>query len=143
MAAFNAATVVEALDWDFRPYVKAHGTVDEPTDAQINAFLDATKALMGSITGRLPEDIDTGNPVAVLAAVDDLDVAVVNDFHQQLAMTFSALCSGTPTPEMLLGLPMRIRNIFYGWLRQEVMSPEAVPGGGNAQVKTLRSAAAG
>jgi hypothetical protein len=42
-----------------------------------------------------------------------------------------------------MALPMRIRTIFYRWLQEEVMSPEAVSGGGNAQVTTLRSAAAG
>jgi hypothetical protein len=33
--------------------------------------------------------------------------------------------------------------MFLAWLQREVMSPEAVPGGGKAQVKNLRSVAAG
>ena len=45
MAGFQAEGVVEALDWDFNPYVKASGTIPEPTDTQIARFLAGLKAI--------------------------------------------------------------------------------------------------
>jgi hypothetical protein len=138
MAGFNAATVVEALDWDFHPYADANGTVQEPTDPQIRAFVDALAKLTESVRDKLPED--DGEPTAA-----DIALALGNaiESHQEMAGIYAALCSGEPSAETLLALPMRIRVVFYSWLQQEVMSPEAAPGGGSAQVTTLRSAAAG
>jgi hypothetical protein len=143
LPGFNAGTVVEALEWDFRPYVKATGTIAEPTDDQIAKFLNDLKALFESIKDKFPQDVDTTSMAEVAEAFDDLDASAVVDAHKDMAVIFSALCSGNPSPEMLLLLPMRVRSIFYGWLRQEVMSPEVAPGAGNAPVTTLRSAAAG
>lgn len=143
MAGFNAATVVEPLDWDFNPYATAKGRIKEPTDDQIAQFLNALKAMTEEVKGSLPDGTDTADPAEVIAAIDSLDASAVVDAHRKMAVIFSALCSGDPSPETLLQLPMRIRTVFFGWLQQELMSPEAAPGGGSAQVTTLRPAAAG
>jgi hypothetical protein len=168
MAGFNAATVVEALDYAFdsckgnhegscwrgpetgpRPakctvFVPGcHGVVPEPTDDQIVRFLTDVKALVGRLHEKAEADVDGRDPAGLVDAIEELDPSVVGEFHQELAGIFEGLCSGEPSREQVLGVPMRIRVMFYGWLRQEVMNPEAAPGGGNAQVTTLRSAAAG
>jgi hypothetical protein len=159
MSAFNAATVVEALDWSFEPMVAARGTVREPTDDQIVAFLTGVKDLVARLheearqraagsaeapgTDLVPAGAGGRDPADIVDAIEELDPAVVGVFHKELAGIFAALCSDSPSAETLLSLPMRIRVMFYAWLRQEVMSPEAAPGAGNAQVTPLRSAAAG
>jgi len=144
LAGFNAATVVEALDWTFEPFVKkAKGTVKEPTDDQIVKFLSDVKALVARLHEKAEADVKSRDPADLVDAIEELDPSVVGEFHQELAGIFAALCSGEPTREQILAVPMRIRVVFYGWLRQEVMNPEAAPGAGNAQVTTLRSAAAG
>jgi hypothetical protein len=56
---------------------------------------------------------------------------------------FAQLCSGSPSQEQMLALPLRVRVHFYGYVQREVVNPEAGPGGGIAQVTNLRSAAAG
>jgi hypothetical protein len=156
---FNAATVVEALEWTFEPLLKAKGVIKEPTDDQIVKFLTDVKELVTRLheearqraasaaeapgTDLVPAGAESRNPADLVDAIEELDPAVVGEFHQELAGIFAELCSDDPSREVLLQLPMRIRVIFYSWLRQEVMNPEAAPGAGNAQVTTLRSAAAG
>lgn len=148
MPAFNAATIVEPLDYDFRTKdtpEAPHGTIREPNDRQISQFLAGLKKLVSEFQGKVPEDLMNGTTdVAVLlSSLDELDPEVIVQFHQSLAGLFSALCSGSPTKAELLKLSPRIRSIFYAWLQQEVMAPEAVPGGGNAQVVTMPQSAAG
>jgi hypothetical protein len=142
---FNAATVVEPLDYDFRtketPNAK-YGTIPEPTDRLIADYMSGIKELVRKLKGTLPDGLSTENadPLELMSAVEDLDPEVVVEFHADMAGLFSALCSGDPTKDEILALPIRIRTVFYGWLQQEVMSPEAAPGGGT-NVTTLRAAA--
>jgi hypothetical protein len=143
VAGFNAATVVEALDWTFEPFVKASGCIQEPTDDQIAAYLRDVKALGEEIKEKVPDAPDSTDPVDLMAALDDLDLDAVAEMTGKMAGIIAALCSGEPSRETILALPPRRRTMFYGWLQSEVMSPEAAPGGGNAQVTTLRSARAG
>jgi hypothetical protein len=143
VAAFNAATVVEALDWTFEPFVQARGTITEPTDEQINRYLTDVKALGKEIQEKVPDAPDSNDPVDLMAALDDLDLDSVAEMTGKMAGIIAALCSGDPSRETILALPPRRRTMFYGWLQSEVMSPEAAPGAGNAQVTTLRSARAG
>ena len=170
MAGFDAASVVEALDYAFdsckgdhegscwrgsetepRPakctvFVPGcHGVVAEPTDRQIAGYLSGIKKLVKDYQGQLPDNLVTGeaDAAALTDAAEELDPEVVVRLHGDVAGLFAGLCSGEPSREDILRLPPRIRAFFYRWLQQEVMSPEAAPGGGRTQVKTLRSVAAG
>lgn len=140
MPGFNAATVVEPLDYDFRTPGNPnapHGTVREPTDRQLAEYLAGIKALLARFRGQLPEDLLAGdaNPGDLINAVEDLDPEIVIQFHAEMAGLFAELCSGEPSKDQILALPIRIRAMFYGWLQQEVMSPEAAPGGGSNVTK--------
>lgn len=149
MPGFNAGTVVEPLDYTFEPDVKGcKGVIKEPSDRQIADWLSAIKRVTRELQDKIPEGLRNASQseadvLALMAAVDDLDPEVVVEFHVNMAGMFSALCSGEPTKEQILALPIRKRTIFYGWLQQEVMAPEAAPGGGSGQVVTMRPAAAG
>ena len=143
MAAFNAGTVVEALEWTFEPFVHASGVIREPNDEQIKAYLADVKKMGEEIRAKIPDAPDGTDPASLMAALEDLDLDSVAALTEKMAGIISALCSGEPNRETILALPPRRRTMFYGWLQAEVMSPEAAPGGGSAQVRTLRSAAAG
>ena len=143
MTGFNAATVVEALDWTFEPFVRASGVIQEPNDDQINAYLTDVKAIGAEIKEKVPDAPDGNSPTDLMDALEDLDLDSVAELTGRMAGIMAALCSGEPSREQILALPPRRRTMFYGWLQQEVMSPQAAAGGGNAQVRTLRSAAAG
>jgi len=170
LAGFNAGTVVEALDYAFdsckgehegscwrgseaepKPakctvFVPGcHGVVAEPTDRQIASYQAGIGKLAKDYQGKLPGGMLTGDTTAatLTEAAMDLDPEVVIDLHGDVATLFAGLCSDEPSREDILKLPPRIRAFFYQWLQAEVMSPEAAPGGGRAQVKNLRSVAAG
>ena len=143
MTGFNAASVVEPLEWTFEPFVHASGVIQEPTDEQINAYLTDVKAMGEEIKEKIPDAPEGGDPTDLMAALENLDLDSVAGMTEKMAGIIAALCSGEPSREQILALPPRRRTMFYGWLQQEVMSPQAAAGGGNAQVRTLRSAAAG
>ena len=143
MAKFKAESVVEALDYDFRPYVNASGTIPEPTDNQIAEFLTGVKAIFKEAEKDLPQELDMEDPGMLLGAIDALDPEAQIRAMGDMARVYAALCSDTPTEEQIRELPMRVRTIFFNWLQQEVMAPEAATGGGNAQVSNLRTARAG
>ena len=122
------------------------GTIREPNDRQIADYLGGYQQLVKEYRGQLPDELVAGgNPDvgAVLDAATDLDTEIVLKLNADIASLTAALCSGDPSKDDILGLPPRIRAMFCAWVQKEVMSPEAVPGGGKAQVKNLRSVAAG
>lgn len=146
MAGFDAASVVEPLDYTLRPHVDKAGTIREPNDRQIADYLAGYQQMVKDYRGQLPDTLVAGgNPDigAVLDAATDLDTEIVLKLNAEVAALVAALCSNDPSKDDILGLPPRIRAMFCAWVQKEVMSPEAAPGGGKAQVRTLRSAAAG
>ncbi len=142
MPAFSAESVVEALDYSFLPYTDAKGTIREPTDKQIASFLSGVKKVVTQSELTLP-NVDPDNPASVMEALDDLDPEDVVSLMGKMAGLYADLCSGDPSKAQILALPMRVRQQFYVWLQGEVMSPEAGPGAGKAQVRALPRAVAG
>jgi hypothetical protein len=140
MPAFRAEGVVEALDYDFNPYVKASGVIPEPTDAQIAAFLTGIKAITDQVRADIPADITPGDTTAILQAMDNLDPAKTIEQMGKMCEVYAGLCSGTPSTEQIAELPMRVRSIFFAWLQGEVMSPEAASPDGNGTVSRLPTA---
>jgi hypothetical protein len=141
MPKFEAQGVVEALEWDFNPYVAARGIAPEPTDAQIAAFLTSLKGILKGVRDSIPEGIS--DPAMIVAAMDDMDPEETIRQMASMCQVYADLCSGTPSAEQIGQLPMRVRTIFFAWLQGEVMSPEAVTPGGNAEVRSLPVGRAG
>lgn len=143
MAGFTAEGVVDALDFDFRPYVNAHGTIAEPTDAQIGQFLKDVREIIKSSQGELPAEVAGDDPVALLKALDELEPDQVVKMMSRMAGAYAGLCGGTPTQQEIADLPMRVRQIFFNWLQAEVMAPEAGSAAGNVRALSPRSSRAG
>ena len=143
MAGFKAESVVEALDYDFKPFVQVSGTIPEPTDRQIADFLGDMKSLFKEIESDLPQGVNLDDMGSVMSAMDELDTEVTIKITGKMCEVYAKLCSGTPSEAQIRELPPRIRQIFFSWLQQEVMAPEAVTGAGQTQVTPLRSARAG
>jgi len=141
---FNAATVIEALDFTFEPYVKGcKGTIAEPNDAMLQQYVTDLKAIGLEVKESAPNVSSDADVSDLLDALDQLDPESVTRLTERMAGINAALCGGFPSKEQILALPPRQRAMFYAWLQQEVMSPEAAPGGGSAQAKTLRPVAVG
>lgn len=138
MPQFNAASVVDALDFNFNPHVAVQGTIAEPTDNQIADYLKAYKAFTEDIRSKIPSDIDPDDTAAVMEAMGNLDIDTFISASQKLAGITADLCGGFPSRENILALPPRIRNIFYAWVQEQVMAPEAVTDGGKRPVNGQR-----
>ena len=151
MAGFNAEGIVEPLAYNLRPFVDAEDVIREPTSAQVRAFnLAATDEIqrLSAEIAKAGDDADDELPglagvAAVLETLSMRSAALSEEAVHRQAVMLSALCSGHPTAAQLEKLPYRIMSAFAAWVTKEVMDPEAVTGGGGAQVVNLRSSAAG
>jgi hypothetical protein len=132
MGKFNAASVVEPLDYDFTHFKAGKGTITEPTDNQIRLFGVAQVMLQRQVVQAVPDTDDDASLDEKLAAIEKAGSAqALVDYANTEAAMYADLCSGKPSGPELLKLPPRVRNAFYTWLRGEI-SPEAEAGGGTA-----------
>ena len=142
MSGFDAGAVVKPLDYLFHAFGGPDGTVPEPTDAQLETYSRSQAAWRQRARSLLP-DLEDVKPADFDAALLALPEDASLDLARAQTAIYADLCSGTPSPDDLMKLPRRIRFKFYQWLDGELSDPEAVAGGGNAQVVNLRSSAAG
>ena len=143
MPQFDAFGVVEGLECKLKPYADFDGVIPEPSDRQIAEFLKGLKTLMSSAlkTMGVEDGTDVTDPDQVMRALDDLEPDKFVEVMDGMAGLHADLCSGQPSKEQILTVPMRRRQMFYQWLQAEVMSPEAATPGGNGQVLSLPRAA--
>jgi len=145
-SGFDASSVVKPLKYSFKPWASSAGTIKEPSDEQIGKFLDDIKAFYNTVSAEqagIEKVSGSTDPDEVLAALNNLDLGGMIGKISQMSEAYSRLCSGKPTAEEIQALPLRIRAHFFAWIQSEVVSPEAGPGAGNAQVVTLRTERAG
>jgi hypothetical protein len=153
MPQFDAEGIVEGLQCKLKPYADFDGLVPEPTDAQVGAFLAGLKKALRESRDRLgaKEQVDVTDPEQVAKAFDDMDPGEFERTADLMAGLHAALCGehdlpdgthvpGTPSKEQILAVPSRRRVLFFRWLQNEVLSPEAAPGGGKTQPRPLRAA---
>lgn len=151
MPTFDAAASVEALDFDFSAVpdypkkLKAKGTVKEPSDAKIGAFLDGlknmvTNAKKSGIDLDVPDDASAED---LLNALDQVTGEAFVQLMETTARLYAELCSDSPGFEQLQALPLRVRTEFYAWVMAEVVRPEGGRNAGNGQVVRLPTAATG
>lgn len=143
MPQFDVSGVVEGLECRLKPYADFDGVIPEPSDRQIATFLKGLKTLMGSAltTMGVAEGTDVTDPDQMMKALDDLEPDKFVEVQDGMASLHADLCSGQPSKEQILAVPMRRRMLFFQWLQSEVMSPEAATPGGNGQVLSLPRAA--
>lgn len=113
MAGFKAETVVEKLEWDFRPFVAdAHGVTPEPSDDKAFAFLEALRDLTNA-------DSDE-EAVGKLAGMSSEEMRAV---EEKLVGATADLCSDCPTRDQITALPYRQRQAFFGYITGQVLNP--------------------
>ena len=142
--AFDAGTVVEPLNFTLMPFVDAKGTVPEPTDKMISDFLKGLQEMAKEFQGKAGLDLDeNASPADLMAKLNELEISSITDLLAGLTKLVAALCGGKPTEAQLMELPPRHRMKFFEWIQGEVISPEAGPAAGIAQVVNLPRAAGG
>lgn len=115
--AFDAGKVVDALVWDFRPYVDAHGTTPEPTDKAVRHFLFETQRLADELPDSGDEDF-----LEKVKNMTEEDYDVISD---RVVQQVAEVTSGNPSRAQIEELPHRIQRMYIAWLRKELTDPEA------------------
>lgn len=143
---FTAESSVVALDWDLRPFSSAHGTVKEPTQAQLDAYVKGMSTIFS----------DLGVDLPATASEAQIEEAVDKAFSEKLAgksmmdgrdevdrlqamvrerriKTTVSVCGGKPTVKQVTDLPPRVREAFLGWVAGWAADPTS------AQIATTGS----
>lgn len=148
MAAFDAGTALDPMDWDFSKYDAGTGTVPEPSDVEIERFLKKYRVMATSVMQNAAAQLDQqmrddikkrakvvedqenaqvlslDDALEVMKQVDitaaDVSPAIVN----AMADLVVTITKGSPSKEQLLKLPNRVRGAFYGWLIGQLTDPE-------------------
>src|ERR1700733_12864244 len=124
---FNAAAVVEPLDWDFSgvngmlPTDK--GTIPEPTDADIEKLFQDVAALSNKLLKDAGLEQKEATPEELIIALADLPEGSevgIRDVLKGMSQLFADLCKNQPNLDQLTRLPMRIRMRFFVWLAKEL-----------------------
>lgn len=123
MGGFNAETVVEKLEWSFKPFVDAAGVIPEPSDKLVDVFW--------AELGRITKTTSRTEAVEKLGALDDAaddetdaELAEAAEIGQKTAAVFADLCQQCPTLEQIQGLPTRQKAAFYHWVCGQLVNPE-------------------
>lgn len=144
MPQFDAGSVVEPLECKLKPYTDFDDAIPEPSDKQVGVFLRGLREIMADARELSGADLTAGtDPNEVVKALDVLDPEKFVEITSRWAALYADLCSGRPSKAQILAVPLRRRQLFYAWLQEEVLSPEAGPGAGNGQAPRLPLRAAG
>lgn len=126
MAGFNAGSSIEPLHYDFTTVEggEGKGTIPEPSQEQIEAFVSNFQALVSDLQSRTNGE----------ASGEDVDEAMshIRELRKHSTQYVSELCSGTPSIEEIESLPPRLQTAFTKWVRQEITDPN-VRGGGTGR----------
>lgn len=143
MSKFDAATAVEAMQFDFTKYGGIEGEIPEPTTGQMNDYMVGMRRIITeyrSLAGQVdqdkkPEDMTPEELGALMDSMDDT-MAVATEFNEKTVALTAEFCSNMPDATMLAMLPMRVMRAFSKWLMSEI-NPKAQEEAGTAVVHSL------
>jgi hypothetical protein len=124
---FDAASVVEPLDWTFVKITNDpadQGTITEPDDRMIDSLFKGLATLNKELQAKLQTAI-TVTPETAMEVVSKMPDGSESDFGvesylEELNHLFAAVCSGSPSAAQLARLPLRFRMPFFTWLMGEL-----------------------
>lgn len=124
MPNFQIETL-EAVEYDFRPLVDAHGTIPEPSEARIRAFVSG----MAGYTGEdLEEEGDSSPEESGYKMLERMA-----EHRPDANKAVAEFCSGSPSEDEVAQLPFRVFLQFVNYLRDSVMNPEVLGGDSTPQ----------
>lgn len=130
MAKFDAATAVEAMEYDFTKYDGSEGEIPEPTTGQMNDFmigmrrvLAEARSLQPAQSEKKPEDMTAEELGEMMDAMED-NMTQARQFNDKIVALTAEFCSGQPSQEDLAKLPMRVMRVFSKWLMLQINPKE-------------------
>lgn len=121
MPTFNAASVVEELDYDFTRFGGQKSKIPEPSKDKIVAYYNDLDELLKQVAGEHVKLPDKPTAQDLIEAVNLLTMAEsYGPMLDGMTLICSALCSNSPSVEELEQLPPRIRGLFFQWLGEQL-----------------------
>jgi hypothetical protein len=143
LPSFDAATVVEPMDYDFTKFGGRKGDIPEPNEDQVISLYSSMDELVKELAGefvQLPK-----NPSAT-ELVDSLNQLTMSESYKPMldgmTVIYARVCSDTPSEEELRQLPPRIRALFFQWVAKQ-LRPELDAVDSKSQRRPLRIAQGG
>lgn len=133
MSRFDAATAVEAMEYDFTKYGGSVGEIPEPTTGQMNDFMVGMRRLLAEYRSQMPtqDDDDEKDPRDMSSEelgqmMDSLEdnMALAAEFNEKSILLTAEFCSHQPSTDELSKLPMRVMRAFSKWLMQQINPKE-------------------
>lgn len=148
---FKAEDAVPKLEWDFRPWVDAHGVSPEPSGVALFTFqqnwFNVTQAFRRTVEARARQQAeelshrtteelaDEMSRWAMLTwdeAIEETDKLLSgplgreagDELHRRLAGLVATVTGDCPDAEQIMALPGRTRSAFLGWFMGQVTDPE-------------------
>lgn len=127
---FQAQDAVVALDWDLRPFVDAHGTAPEPSQAKLDAYVKSMFGIIDQLNldpSTMTSEADIRSAL-IESLVKDRSAEEAEAEADKLAATVlkariraaSKVCGGSPTMgelEKLARSAPRVFDAFTGWVQ--------------------------
>jgi hypothetical protein len=153
---FKAEEAVPKLEWDFRPYVDAHGVSPEPSGTALFAFqqnynntLQAYRrnaVAKAAVRDReeknlgpeeIQAEIDRWAAMTWESAIEEsarlmdeaLGADAADELNTRVATLVAELTGDCPNVEQIMALPGRVRSVYFGWFVGQVSDPEALTAG--------------
>lgn len=138
---FDAGAAVEKLEYDFRPFTKAHGTTPEPSDDQVFTLMDTIRTIVNEIrTANATSEEETEDVVdaqEAIAILGRLQKEQVEEFREELIQAYSLCTSGIPSADELRELPYRVRSMYFGWFLGQLNRPESAAVDTNSSLRVV------
>lgn len=119
--AFKAEDAVEPLNWDFRPYVDAHGTTPEPSDGQVEAMNKALRDATVAVTGEDFDPDDRKVMARIFGKLTDVQLKAMATANLDAIILVTGDC---PSRKQIDGLPFRFKQLYMKSLVRDINDPE-------------------
>lgn len=146
MPRFDASSIAD-VEYDLTgirgtdgEYIQDRGVVPEPSRQLVKETMKLISEAYNKNVATNPDEEIGDTPDDVAEAFEKLDDAEAFDkIADTLVVAIQGFCQGHPSPESIEKLPWPRFMAFFGYLMENMLSPEASSAGSKTTPKRLRS----
>lgn len=117
------------LRYDFKKFGGKMGTIPDPSDEMIEAFMRGMRDTAKEFQNGEDVDVDNLSQEELAELMDDDSRMRIQEAQVKIAELTGALCQDSPGQDELLALPFRVRQGFLRWLQGKLLDPESAAAG--------------
>jgi hypothetical protein len=146
MPKFDSSSISD-VEYDFTgirgtdgDYIQDKGVVPEPSRDLVKATMKKISAAYNENVAKDSDEEIGDTPDEVAEAFNELDdTEAFDNMADALLEAITEFCQGHPSPESIEKLPWPRFMAFFGYIMDNMLSPEASSAGTKATPKRLRS----